>query len=210
VSRGTALLVALLYAAAFGAVLWHYHFDARNAAHRQRPRATASLHAFTWIYDYLQPASAVALLDALVWPGWLPRLAVPIPPVAASGVALSAAGLWLFVAAKRRLGLDYSPCDDARLPRELVLHGVYAVVRHPLYAANLLLLGGAGLATGSAVLAANWVILLGCYLASIRLEERSLEGRFPEYRAYRARTGALLPSPGSVWRALRSPGVVAR
>jgi len=193
VSRGWSLAVALLYGAAFAALVWHYHRDPRNAAHLERPRAGASLQAFTWVYRWLQPVSAAALVDALVGPGWLPRLLVPGPALTAAGVAGSAAGLWLFVAAKRQLGLDYSPCDDARLPRDLVRLGAYRLVRHPIYAANLLLLGGACAASGSAVLAFNWLALLGCYLASMRLEERALLPHFPGYQAYRARTGALLP-----------------
>jgi protein-S-isoprenylcysteine O-methyltransferase Ste14 len=204
VSALARLCLALAYAAIFATLLWHYHWDARNAAHADRPPAPASLRAFTWVYRWLQSASALALVDALLWPGLLPRLVEPSTAGATCGLALSTAGLALFVAAKRELGLDYSPCDDARLPRGIVRRGVYSAVRHPIYAANLLVLLGAAAATGSALLAANWVLLLGCYLASIRLEERSLQAGFPDYRDYQARTWALLPRPAALLRAWRA------
>jgi protein-S-isoprenylcysteine O-methyltransferase Ste14 len=36
-------------------------------------------------------------------------------------------------------------------------------------------------------------VMIGAQLVRIRMEERLLESEFPEYRTYRARTGALVP-----------------
>lgn len=73
--------------------------------------------------------------------------------------------------------------------------GAYAGVRHPIYAA--LLLGGAGLVIlgGRPARMAVWLALLALLWAKTVVEERKLSERFPDYRAYAARTPRLLPNP---------------
>src|SRR6476469_4872764 len=122
-------------------------------------------------------------------PGWL-RM---------GGLLLAVLGLLLLWRSHAAMGRNFRPTLEISPQQELVTSGPYAFVRHPLYAAFLLMLASTGL------LSANWFIgVVGVLLiASITLvripaEEAQLEGRFGErYREYRRRTPALLP--------LRSP-----
>lgn len=91
-----------------------------------------------------------------------------------------------------------------RKNEELATDGPYAIVRHPLYVGNILILCGFALAS------ALWwslplllVILAAFYPPAIAREDSFLERTFGEsWRAWRSRTHALLPlfSSGSEWR----------
>jgi protein-S-isoprenylcysteine O-methyltransferase Ste14 len=79
----------------------------------------------------------------------------------------------------------------------LVVTGLHARMRHPIYVGHLAMLAGWTLLSGLAV---NFVLLAVCALVTfplmIWLEERELEKRFGEsFGEYRARV-PLLPSPG--------------
>lgn len=87
--------------------------------------------------------------------------------------------------------------------KTLATGGPYALVRHPLYLGNILILGGF-------VLAAQWwpgILVLAAFLwfyypPAIDYEDRKLERLFGEvWREWRARTRALWPRrPRGAWR----------
>jgi protein-S-isoprenylcysteine O-methyltransferase Ste14 len=144
-----------------------------------------------FLIPFLTPAIAawgerarVALLpggDALRW----------------AGVALSALGFGLRIAAMRSLGARFSPFVAVQPGHALETRGVYARIRHPGYAGSLLASLGAVLAFGSAIGLLPVVLLLALLLARIRREESMLAGHFGEaWRDYRKATGALLPGRG--------------
>jgi protein-S-isoprenylcysteine O-methyltransferase Ste14 len=122
----------------------------------------------------------------------LPWLA--IPAVEWSGVALAALGFALRLAAMLQLGSRFSPLVVVQEGHRLETRGAYARVRHPGYLGAWLACAGSALAFGSALawpLVAAFAMVL---LARIRREESLLEGHFGDaWRAYRARSGALLP-----------------
>jgi protein-S-isoprenylcysteine O-methyltransferase Ste14 len=108
-------------------------------------------------------------------------------------VIIAAAVLGLAGALRLGAGLTASPLpSDAA---QLRTTGVYACVRHPIYAA--LLLGGAGvvLLAGRPSRIWVWLSLLALLWGKSVLEERALTKRFPEYRGYAAQTPRLLPHP---------------
>lgn len=85
-------------------------------------------------------------------------------PAFVAGWGLLLAGTGLRLVALAQLGRMYSLGTEVRRRHELVRHGLYAVVRHPLYAADIIgaagmaLLGqAAGMAVAVAVLAIAWV-----------------------------------------------------
>jgi protein-S-isoprenylcysteine O-methyltransferase Ste14 len=71
--------------------------------------------------------------------------------------------------------------------------GPYRWVRHPLYAGEIAASLGIAIAVGSVAAAGLWLTL--CALQAYRAlrEEQVLLRALPGYRAYRARTAALLP-----------------
>jgi protein-S-isoprenylcysteine O-methyltransferase Ste14 len=110
-----------------------------------------------------------------------------------SGVGLMTAAEVGFIWSIVSLGKQYSPCYDAHIPARVVRHGPYAWVRHPIYTANLLLIVGVALASGTGWLLLNLALLARGYVSSAYKEEAVLAEQLSDYRAYQKRTGMFLP-----------------
>lgn len=82
---------------------------------------------------------------------------------------------------------------EPRARGQLVQTGPYRWVRHPMYAAVLLLAAGASAWLASLLGAVLWLALLGVLLAKAQLEEQWLLQRYPGYAAYRQGTWRLIP-----------------
>ena len=110
---------------------------------------------------------------------------LPVQPVGAGLVLL---GLAVYAAAIMRL---YQSYDASRLETG----GIYAFVRHPMYAAWVVcIIPGASLLVGGFLVLTAPVFTALIYRLSIRHEEAWLESRFGEsYRCYRSRVGGVLP-----------------
>ncbi len=104
-------------------------------------------------------------------------------------------GLWLFWRAHHDLGTNWSPSVELNAQQTLVTEGVYRVVRHPMYTSQMFF------CAGQALLLQNWIaglLTVPAFLLMVAVrvppEERMLLEHFgEEYRAYRARTGGILP-----------------
>jgi protein-S-isoprenylcysteine O-methyltransferase Ste14 len=128
-------------------------------------------------------------------PGPLGDRALPhTEAVATVGLAIALAGLALAIWARVTLGGNWSGQITFKEGHELVRHGPYAHVRHPIYSAILLMLLGTTLAIGTlGALIGLPLIGVGVWLKLDR-EEALMSEHFPvEYAAYRAQVGALLP-----------------
>jgi protein-S-isoprenylcysteine O-methyltransferase Ste14 len=93
-------------------------------------------------------------------------------------------------AALFRLGGAFSLMPEAR---KLVTDGPYALVRHPLYVAELIGVSGLVLQFQQ-----PYAVALGACVFALQYwrtvyEERVLSAAYPEYVAYRSRTGRFLP-----------------
>lgn len=147
------------------------------------------------------------LLLYIVYPPLLGWAATNVPPAWRwAGAALFAAGASLAVWARHTLGESSTvtavPRDDA----ELVTRGPYRRVRHPIYAAGLLIIPGATLLTANLfVLGAGAAVMAVLMIRTRREEALLLEKHGDAYRDYMARTGRLLPR----LRAPREPGAGA-
>ena len=153
---------------------------------------------------------ALALLPLSIpgvaaWGGRLGVWPLPAPELLGwLGVALSAIGLGLRVAAMRQLGVRFSPLLALQREHALETTGWYARVRHPGYLGSLLASWGTAIAFGSAMALPLALLMTAFQWDRVRREERLLEGQFGDaWRAYAARTGALLPR-------LRSSGTAQR
>lgn len=112
-----------------------------------------------------------------------------------AGVATGVVFLWLFRRSHKDLGRNWSVTLEVREGHQLVTGGVYAYVRHPMYASFLLW----GLA--QAFLIPNWIAGLAGLAAVVALyavrqsrEEAMMRQTFgAEYDAYCARTKRLVP-----------------
>lgn len=86
--------------------------------------------------------------------------------------------------------------------KELATNGPYAIVRHPLYTGNILILIGFALANGTWwALPLTLLFFWFYYPTAIEYEDRKLHGLFKEqWEAWAQRTPALVPALGNVKR----------
>jgi len=104
-----------------------------------------------------------------------------------AGMALGATTLW-----HNRIG-NFGIYPEPRPRTTLVTSGPYRLVRHPMYAALLLVTAGAALYNRGLLNFIALALVTAAVVAKARLEERYLGRRFPEYAAYRARTRRFVP-----------------
>ena len=112
-----------------------------------------------------------------------------------AGVVCLAVGLWLFARAHADLGTNWSITLEVREEHQLVTHGIYRAVRHPMYSALLLY------SIGQALVIPNWIAgpsyaVAMALLVAFRLgpEERMMLEVFgKDYEAYLERTKRLVP-----------------
>ena len=143
----------------------------------------------------------LALTLAIIAAFLLPHLPVfglvnfaPVNPVLSiAGVIVCVAGFALLVAARYRLGDNWSQIVSVKEGHELVTTGPYRHIRHPMYS------GGLIAALGSAVVVGGPFVFLLLLLTPLFLwrtgaEDRLMARQFPqEFPAYRARTKRLVP-----------------
>ena len=183
---GTAVVTAI-------AVVSARHYDHRGEAYREDREPNTSIGHFRYVYRLLQ-LSTIGIGIAAFWSDqpWLLKLH-HYPFIQLVGLLLAMLAASLFVASKRSLGDNYSPCFDAYSPPTVVRSGPYRRIRHPIYTANVALLLAFFLATGSLWLLLNSVILAGYYYCSALSEEHDLRAAHPGYADYRRHTGMFLP-----------------
>lgn len=162
--------------------------------HPSRDRLTA------WILVAVQFAliAVVVLLprdDDWAWGAWADWIGWGL---VASGVAL---GLW----GARHLGAGLTPLPLPNGEVQLITRGPYGLIRHPLYAAVILLVAGVALRSRSIAVIGTAVVLTAFLTAKARWEESHLRAVFPDYVSYAETTRMFLPirrrdgagSPGS-------------
>jgi len=150
----------------------------------------------------LTPAAAWALVTAqfvfLILLGFLPYGSLWPRGIATVviGLVLVALGVGIALAAGATLGRTLTPSPIPKADGQLVTGGVFAFVRHPIYS-GLLVLGLGLVVIGASVLhLLAWVALLAVLMTKARFEERMLADQYPDYRAYAARVGRLVPGIG--------------
>ena len=118
-------------------------------------------------------------------PGWANML----------GILTFAIALWVFWRSHHDLGKNWSPTLQVREDHTLITHGVYQIIRHPMYTSIWLW------SIAQALLLTNWiaglsgVIAFGIlYLARIGNEEKMMLEQFgDQYQAYVQKTKRILP-----------------
>jgi protein-S-isoprenylcysteine O-methyltransferase Ste14 len=120
----------------------------------------------------------------------------PIPLI--SGTLCLVLGLWLFHRSHADLGTNWSISLEMRQKHQLITHGVYRWVRHPMYLALLIY------SAGQALVLPNWLVgpsygVAMVLISAFRLgpEERMMREEFgKDYEEYMAMTKRLIPG---VW-----------
>jgi protein-S-isoprenylcysteine O-methyltransferase Ste14 len=121
---------------------------------------------------------------------------VPMPALLRwLGVPVGLASTWLFYLVHRQLDKNWSPVLEIRASHELIVTGVYRLVRHPMYTAMFIWL------LGNVFLTANWLLvfiqglaIFILFMVRIPDEEKLMADQFgQQYLAYTARTKRLIP-----------------
>jgi protein-S-isoprenylcysteine O-methyltransferase Ste14 len=99
-------------------------------------------------------------------------------------------GFWALLA-NRPGNFNIRPTPHAQ--GQLIAHGPYRWIRHPMYTAVSLLGLACALALGSALAWLLWLVLSLVLLAKALLEERWMAALHPSYARYQARTRRFIP-----------------
>ncbi len=114
--------------------------------------------------------------------------------LAATGFALTFAGLGLALWARFFLGRNWSGVAAIKQGHQLVRRGPYAVVRHPIYTGLTFAMLGSALALGELRGLLGVALGLAHWWTKSQIEERFLLDQFgAEYAEYRRQVKALIP-----------------
>jgi len=141
--------------------------------------------------------SIVLLLPfASIFTGWITFADYPaVAGLQMVGVLVFVTGLWVLRCSHVDLGRNFSPSLFIRDHHQLVSHGIYRHIRHPMYLSFLMW------AVGQALLINNWlagplgiIAFLFIYGFRIEREEQQLLDTFgDQYREYQQKSARLLP-----------------
>jgi len=114
------------------------------------------------------------------------------------GVVVLAASLYVFWQAHHDLGRNWSPSLQIREDQDLITNGIYAYIRHPMYASQMIFI------VAQVLLLTNWIGGVGgaaafllLYFIRVPVEEKMMLAEFGEkYQGYMARTGRVVPRLG--------------
>lgn len=115
------------------------------------------------------------------------------PVIVIAGMVLMLVGAGVALAGAMALGRNLTPFPKPSDSAQLVRHGIYAVIRHPLYTSVI------AVALGWALVWQSWpallvaVMLVPFFHAKARHEERWLREKFPDYADYERRVRRFIP-----------------
>ena len=120
------------------------------------------------------------------------RFIEPNSLTSAASIVCSVSGAVLAVWSRRVLADNWDPKPALKKDHQLVQHGPYALMRHPIYTSLLLLSLGGALATCE-LKNLLWVVCVPGFIDKAMCEESLLRGAFPEYAAYASRVNRFIP-----------------
>jgi len=181
------IIVVFLISIAIANRALYYYDDSKNKRKR-----IDSLKSFAYIHKYLR-FSTLAITIISIYSNHYLLYKVLNPNYMYLGASLCGVSVVILFIARYNLNENYSPCYDMKAPADFIQHGIYRIVRHPIYLSNLILLIGVFLISGSTWLLLNLFILFIYYLISAVKEEKYLSENFPEYKKYKTATSMFVP-----------------
>jgi len=154
------------------------------------PTTTFRARGGVWVVVQFILMTAVIVLGVVFHGDWT-RV-----PVIAMGALCFVLGGGFGIAGVAVLGRNRTPYPRPRAGSELVQHGIYARVRHPLYTSVMLASLGWALLWQSGPAFVVALALLPFFHAKARREEQWLNGKFPGYADYARRVPRFLPRLG--------------
>lgn len=109
------------------------------------------------------------------------------------GIVIALLGFILFFVAVLTLGKSLSLYPTPSPKSELIIHGVYKYIRHPIYTGLLFFLLGLSIVLAGISKFILFVIALILFSKKADYEEKRLVLKFKNYEKYKAKTGKFLP-----------------
>lgn len=170
-------------------VVWLFAAPASKQTARSESMTSRLVQLAIMAAAFALPFSARLRVGALAW-----RLVPESPPIAWTGLVLTAAGCAFSVWARVLLGGNWSATVTVKRDHRLIRKGPYRIVRHPIYSGFLLGLLGTALALGEL---RGFLALALAYVGwrmKSRLEEAFMVAQFgAAYTAYQREVKALIP-----------------
>ena len=181
------ILVIFLISIALTNKALYYYNESKN-----KRKKINSLKSFHYVQKYLRLSTLIIAIASIYSNNQYLYKLIPNQYIYLGSSLCGLSVIILFIA-RYNLSDNYSPCYDMKAPKDFIQHGVYRVVRHPIYLSNLILLAGVFLISGSALIGLNFSILFIYYLISALKEERYLTKKFPSYKKYKSVTSMFIP-----------------
>lgn len=173
---------AVLFSVTWSFLNYHHRRSVKRG--RRSIVDTFTMLLFLWVFAWLVSRS----IGVFVVPPALQLICI------ISGMALVMVGTWVNVVGRHQLGSTWSNQIAIYDQHHLLTNGLFGFVRHPLYASTIWMFLGASLAyLNWAALAATLLIFIPAMYYRAGQEERLLSETFPDYSAYRRRTGTFFP-----------------
>jgi protein-S-isoprenylcysteine O-methyltransferase Ste14 len=115
------------------------------------------------------------------------------PAMRSLGIVLLILGAVCGLAGAKALGRNLTPFPQPSSGTQLVRHGVYRWIRHPLYTAVISTALGWALLRQSGLAILPALLLIPFFDAKSRVEERALRQLFPDYSAYTRSSRRFIP-----------------
>ncbi len=110
------------------------------------------------------------------------------------GLALFVIAFTIILVAHITLWRSYSSTLVIREDHQLITHGVYRFMRHPIYLGTIMCCIGIPVFVSSLYGLLTMLVLIPVFLSRIRIEERLLTDEFGDaYRTYKEATSKLIP-----------------
>ena len=164
-------------------------FLARHGIVRNAIREDVLFFAIPWVF-VLFAGMGVSAWDLVRQQGDLYILSVQ----SIVGLALIVIGFTILLVAQVTLRRYYSSTLVIREDHQLITHGIYRFVRHPIYLGNIMVFIGVPVYVSSLYGLLIMSALIPIFLNRIRIEERMLTEEFGDaYRTYKEATSKLIP-----------------
>jgi protein-S-isoprenylcysteine O-methyltransferase Ste14 len=185
------LITAVVFFGAISISVYHRH-QAEKQAGRMRTKEGQGLVKILRLYGLL---ALLPLFGYLINPDWVAWARLTLPEwlrwlAAAVGLAIIPLVYWIFSS----IGTNISPTQATRTTHQLVTHGPYRWVRHPLYSVGTLTVFVLSGITALWWLAVAFLPALAALLWRTPKEEARLIETFGQaYKDYMQRTGRFIP-----------------
>ena len=102
-------------------------------------------------------------------------------------------GVIILLAGLLKLGNNLTPLPRPKRDGELVTGGIFAYIRHPIYAGIIFIMAG-----GSLYFSSTWKMLMATFIWLVfyyksKLEESYLTEKFDDYESYKESSGRFFP-----------------